>query len=82
VLASGITAIVGFGVLVVSDITMLRDFGFVTIVDLSVSLGGVLLVLPAVLALSERDDALERVRSLPRAAVAGISRRKRRPRVA
>src|SRR5204862_1856895 len=51
VLASGITAIAGFGVLVLSNITMLRDFGFVTLVDLSVSLGGVLLVLPAVLAL-------------------------------
>src|SRR5581483_1102786 len=45
VLASGITAIAGFGVLVVSDITMLRDFGFVTLIDLSVSLAGVLLVL-------------------------------------
>ena len=54
VLASGVTAIAGFGVLVFSDITMLRDFGFVTLIDLSVSLLGVLLVLPAVLALSER----------------------------
>ena len=52
VLASGITAIAGFGVLAVSDITMLRDFGLVTLVDLTVSLGGVLLVLPAALALS------------------------------
>jgi hypothetical protein len=51
VLASGITAIVGFGVLVFSDITMLRDFGLVTLVDLTVSLAGVLLVLPAALAL-------------------------------
>ena len=82
VLASGVTAIVGFGVLVVSDITMLRDFGFVTIVDLSVSLGGVLLVLPAVLALSERGDVLARVRALPGAAGAGLARLKRRPRVA
>ena len=55
VLASGITAIAGFGVLVLSSITMLRDFGFVTLIDLSVSLGGVLLVLPAVLALAERE---------------------------
>ena len=54
-LASGITAIVGFGVLVFSNITMLRDFGFVTLVDLTVSLAGVLLVLPAVLALAERE---------------------------
>jgi hypothetical protein len=52
VLVSGITAIAGFGVLAVSDIAMLRDFGLVTLVDLTVSLGGVLLVLPAALALS------------------------------
>ena len=38
------------------NITMLRDFGFVTLIDLSVSLGGVLLVLPAALAISERQD--------------------------
>jgi uncharacterized protein len=52
VLVSGITAITGFGVLAVSDIAMLRDFGLVTLVDLTVSLGGVLLALPAALALS------------------------------
>jgi hydrophobe/amphiphile efflux-3 (HAE3) family protein len=82
VLASGITAIVGFGVLVFSNITMLRDFGFVTLVDLSVSLAGVLLVLPAVLAFSEQGDALERVRSAVATAFAGVARRRRRPRVA
>jgi predicted RND superfamily exporter protein len=60
VLASGITAIAGFGVLVLSGITMLRDFGFVTLIDLSVSLGGVLVVLPAVLALAERRGSLQR----------------------
>jgi hydrophobe/amphiphile efflux-3 (HAE3) family protein len=54
VLASGATAIAGFAVLVVSDISMLRDFGFVTVVDLTVSLLGVLVVLPAVLLLAER----------------------------
>ena len=54
VLASGITAIAGFGVLLLSNITMLRDFGFVTVIDLSVSLVGVLLVLPAVLTLAQR----------------------------
>ena len=82
VLASGITAIVGFGVLIFSNITMLRDFGFVTLVDLTVSLGGVLLVLPAVLALSERGGARERFRAVSGAAAAGITRLKRRPRVA
>jgi predicted RND superfamily exporter protein len=57
VLASGTTAIAGFAVLVVSDIRMLRDFGFVTVVDLTVSLLGVLVVLPAVLLLAERHAA-------------------------
>ncbi len=58
VAASGATAIAGFAVLVVSDIRMLRDFGFVTVVDLAVSLLGVLLVLPAVLVLDERGELL------------------------
>jgi hydrophobe/amphiphile efflux-3 (HAE3) family protein len=53
VAASGVTAIAGFGVLVLSDITMLRDFGLVTLIDLSVSLVGVLLALPATLVLSD-----------------------------
>ncbi len=54
VIASGITAIAGFAVLALSDIQMLSDFGRVTVVDLSVSLLGVLAVLPAVLMLAER----------------------------
>src|SRR5450755_1239684 len=82
VLASGITAIAGFGVLVFSSITMLRDFGLVTLVDLTVSLGGVLLVLPAVLVLAERGDAYERVRAGGRRVAAGMARLRRRPRVA
>ncbi|HEX2097180.1 MAG TPA: MMPL family transporter [Solirubrobacterales bacterium] len=49
VLASGATAIVGFAVLVVSDVRMLRDFGLVTVIDLSVALLAVLVALPAVL---------------------------------
>jgi predicted RND superfamily exporter protein len=75
VVASGVTAIVGFGVLVFSDITMLRDFGFVTLVDLSVSLAGVLLVLPAVLVLSERRGALGRARTRPALASGAVRRR-------
>jgi uncharacterized protein len=53
VLASGATAIVGFAVLIASDIRMLRDFGFVTVIDLSVALLGVMIVLPAALARTE-----------------------------
>jgi uncharacterized protein len=82
VLASGITAIAGFGVLVLSNITMLRDFGFVTVIDLSVSLAGVLLVLPAVLVVGERDGLLSTARARVRRAVSGLPRPGRRARVA
>jgi predicted RND superfamily exporter protein len=81
VLASGITAIAGFGVLIVSSITMLRDFGFVTVVDLSVSLCGVLIVLPAVLALAEQGYFAGSLRRVPRPR-AGTPRFRRRARVA
>jgi hypothetical protein len=50
VLASGATAIAGFAVLIASDIQMLRDFGFVTVIDLAAALLGVMVVLPAALA--------------------------------
>ena len=53
VLASGATATVGFAVLVASDVRMLRDFGFVTVIDLAVALLGVMVVLPAVLIRTE-----------------------------
>ena len=54
VLASGATAIAGFAALIASDIRMLRDFGIVTVVDLSVSLLGVMIVLPAALMWAEQ----------------------------
>ena len=57
VVASGATAIAGFAVLALSDVAMLRDFGIVTVVDLTVSLLGVLAVLPAVLMIAERRAA-------------------------
>jgi hypothetical protein len=82
VIASGVTAIAGFGVLVVSDINMLSDFGLVTLIDLTVSLGGVLFVLPAVLAMSEREDALELARGALLRLSAAARHARRRPRVA
>ena len=63
VLASGITAIAGFAALVFSDIRMLRDFGIVTVVDLTVSLLGVMIVLPAALLWAEEHGPF-RVRDL------------------
>ncbi len=81
VAASGITAIAGFAVLIVSSITMLRGFGLVTLVDLSVSLGGVLLMLPAVLVLSEDGALAGRFTDLGRRR-GGLPRLRRRARVA
>jgi predicted RND superfamily exporter protein len=43
-------------VLALSDIRMLRDFGFVTLIDLSVSLVGVLAALPATVVIAERRE--------------------------
>jgi predicted RND superfamily exporter protein len=75
VLASGATAIAGFAVLVFSDIRMLRDFGAVTLVDLTVSLAGVMVVLPSVLILAERGE----LGQLPARALRALA--SRRPRL-
>lgn len=53
VLASAVTVIAGFAVLIASDVPMLRDFGFVTVIDLAVALLGVMVALPAALAWAE-----------------------------
>ncbi len=63
VLASGTTAIAGFAALIFSDIRMLRDFGILTVVDLTVSLLGVMIVLPAALMWAEEHGPF-RVRDL------------------
>jgi uncharacterized protein len=75
--ASGVTAIAGFGVLTLSDIAMLRDFGFVTLVDLSVSLVGVLVLLPAAVVFAEGEQPLvARIRHGARSLTAIASRRR------
>jgi predicted RND superfamily exporter protein len=43
--------VAGFAVLIASDVTMLRDFGVVTVIDLVVALAGVMIALPAALTL-------------------------------
>ncbi|MBA2240779.1 MAG: MMPL family transporter, partial [Solirubrobacterales bacterium] len=57
VLASGLTATAGFATLLATDIPMVRDFGLVTVLDLLVSLAGVMIVLPAALVWAERWGA-------------------------
>ncbi len=77
VAASGVTAIAGFGVLTLSDIAMLRDFGLVTLVDLSVSLVGVLVALPAAVVLAESEQPLTaRIRRGIRSLMASRPRRR------
>jgi predicted RND superfamily exporter protein len=55
VLASAITVTAGFAVLIASDVPMLRDFGFVTVIDLAVALLGVMVALPAALVWTEES---------------------------
>ena len=57
-----------------SDVAMLRDFGLVTVVDLSVSLLGVLAVLPAVLVLAERRGGRPPRAARRRRAAVGVKR--------
>jgi len=54
IFASGTTAIAGFAALSATDIKLLRDFSIVAVVDLFVSLVGVMLLLPAAVLWSER----------------------------
>ncbi|HEX8054835.1 MAG TPA: MMPL family transporter [Thermoleophilaceae bacterium] len=58
VLASGATAIAGFAALIASDVRMLQQFGIVTVVDLTVSLLGVMVVLPAALVWAEERSTV------------------------
>lgn len=57
VAASGVTVVAGFAVLILSDFPMIRNFGLVCVIDLSVALLGVMVVLPAALVWSERIAA-------------------------
>jgi hypothetical protein len=57
---------------------MLRDFGLVTVVDLTVALVGVMVVLPSVLVLAERRQTQPR----PAGAGAPVPGRRRRARPA
>jgi uncharacterized protein len=58
VLASGVTAIAGFAALIASEVRMLQQFGIVTVIDLTVSLLGVMVVLPAALIWAEERGGL------------------------
>jgi uncharacterized protein len=69
VLASGATAIAGFAAVIASDWPMLQGFGLVTVIDLTVSLLGVMLVLPAALVWAEQRGPFSLADADPRTAV-------------
>ena len=60
---------------------MLRDFGLVTLIDLAVSLAGVLLVLPATLKAAEHGALADRAGELGRRFGSRTQRLRRRPSV-
>jgi hypothetical protein len=66
---------------VVSSIPMLRDFGLVTVIDLAVSLGGVLFVLPAALKVAQHGALADRGADFGRRFSARTQRLRRRPSV-
>ena len=49
VLASGLTTIGGFSVLMLSEFVILKDFGLMTVINISLALFSTLFVLPAIL---------------------------------
>ena len=80
VLASGATAIAGFAAVIASDWPMLQGFGLVTVIDLTVSLLGVMIVLPAALVWAEEHGPFS-LRDLdPRGGVRALAGVVRRPR--
>jgi predicted RND superfamily exporter protein len=80
VLASGATAIAGFAAVIASDIRMLHDFGAVTVIDLTVSLLGVMLVLPAAIVWAEQRGRLRAADLDPRPLLRGAKGGLRVPR--
>ncbi|SEH12163.1 MMPL family transporter [Thermoleophilum album] len=64
VLVSAVTTIAGFLVLATSDIVMLRSFGLLTVIDLALSLAGVVVFLPALLVRLEERQERARQREL------------------
>jgi predicted RND superfamily exporter protein len=80
VLASGATAIAGFAAVIASNWPMLQGFGLVTVIDLTVSLLGVMLVLPAALVWAEQHGRLALSdldpRRAARVAAAALGRRR------
>ena len=66
IVASGLTTIGGFSVLMASEFIILRDFGFMTVINIALALFSTFIVLPAILLLLDRfiisRDEVEKIR--------------------
>ena len=64
--ASGLTTIGGFSVLMASEFIILRDFGFMTVINIALALFSTFVVLPAIIILLDRfifsRDEVEKIR--------------------
>lgn len=78
VATSGAAVTLGFAVLALSSIRILSDFGLLTLVDLGVTLLGVLLYMPALLVTLERGGAAHALGAQPAGAHAAGQRRRLR----
>jgi predicted RND superfamily exporter protein len=78
VATSGTAVTLGFAVLALSSIRILSDFGLLTLIDLGVTLVGVLLYLPALLVAAERRPALGGAPERARGGSAGARRQRLR----
>ena len=54
VLASGLTTVGGFAVLLFSDFVILKDFGVMTVVNISLALASTFVVLPPLVVMFDR----------------------------
>ena len=66
IVASGLTTIGGFSVLMASEFIILRDFGFMTVINIALALFSTFIVLPAIILLLDRfifsRDEMEKIR--------------------
>ena len=66
IVASGLTTIGGFSVLMASEFIILRDFGFMTVINIALALFSTFIVLPAIILLLDRfifsRDEIEKIR--------------------
>ncbi len=54
IVASGLTTVGGFSVLMTSQFIILRDFGFMTVINISLALLSTFIVLPAIILLLDK----------------------------